>query len=280
MWSARSCASRRRRWARWAVPHPRCSPAIARKRASSCPTACRCSRCPSTCASRVSPAGCRSPWRAWRAAPAAGTAPCSACPPHLHPALAGTRPVLETHITLVILTKPVQLQILRDLGSYTPDCDFLTSSLKLFWSARSPSNFAIRPLEVIRPRSSFSWCNNLHFAISFLPVFESGVNFHADNSFWVSSNLALVDVSSCFSLKISTLTAGSNSVGRPLRLAWEDFSSVIWLWKCRIILIWNLTHNHIPSFLENCYKGTSTLDQVNTHYIILYFLLLSCKPPN
>uniref|UniRef100_A0A182UIC0 Uncharacterized protein n=1 Tax=Anopheles melas TaxID=34690 RepID=A0A182UIC0_9DIPT len=41
--------------------------------------------------------------------------------------------------------------------------------------------------------------SNRHLAISRLPVFESGVNFHADSSFCVSSSFALVACSSALS---------------------------------------------------------------------------------
>uniref|UniRef100_A0A915I7Q5 Uncharacterized protein n=1 Tax=Romanomermis culicivorax TaxID=13658 RepID=A0A915I7Q5_ROMCU len=48
------------------------------------------------------------------------------------------------------------------------------SSHNLRLTAKSPSNLAIRPELVILPRSSFSWINIRHLAISLLPLFGSG----------------------------------------------------------------------------------------------------------
>lgn len=131
--------------------------------------------------------------------------------------------------------------ILRNL----PDCDFFTSSLKLFCNARSPSNLASRPFVVILPSSSFSWYSSRHLAISRFPVFESGVNFHADNSFCVSSNRALVVCNSALTFWNSILTAGSSSACRRATCvgAWAALSSIFCDWKRNIYNNWNSNSN-------------------------------------
>ena len=91
---------------------------------------------------------------------------------------------------------------------------FFISSHSLFCMASSVSSLARRPEEIILPMSSFSCSSCRHLAISLLPVAESGVNFHADSSSWVSCAFFLVSSSSFLSLCTRTFTAGSSSVER------------------------------------------------------------------
>lgn len=82
----------------------------------------------------------------------------------------------------------------------------------------------------IRIEEKPTWYRRRHLAMSLLPVFESGVNFQAESSFWVSSNFDFVACSSFRSFSINKLTAGSRSADFKAAGpgACEDLYAAIW----------------------------------------------------